>query len=249
MGTGAFCSLLVVCGDDWQDVGNLYHAETVVEELCVLHRMLDVLGGTLAVVFICLIEIIGKFLKGSCLHKLAYPIRFTCLYQIFHIQIILFEVSVVTCYAVCSHRMQSVVFSRQLESFEIVVQDAFVGRRAEKDIFSLQILVISRLLALFVEIIKQDSHIVLLLGFEFVYKFRFGSVRFPVIEQPRIGEVVIQLLFVGHLLRVECFQDVFRLAIESSHRQHGCPVYLKASNIKGVMGSFCQLESFSHIGT
>ena len=124
-----------------------------------------------------------------------------------------------------------------------------MGRRAEKDIVSLQILVISRLLAFFIEVIKQNSHIILLLGFEVVCKFRFGSVRFPVIEQPGIGEVVIQLLFVGHLLRVECFQNVFRLGIESSHRERGCPVYLKASNIKGVMGSFCQLESFTHIGT
>ena len=122
-------------------------------------------------------------------------------------------------------------------------------RRAEKDILSFHILVKSRLLSFFIEVFKQNIHIILLLGFVVVCKFRFGCVRLPVIEQPGIGEVVIQLLFVGHLLRVECFQDVFRLAIKSSHRQHGCLVYLKASDIKGVMGSFCQLEPFAHIGT
>ena len=76
--------------------------------------MLDISGGTLAVVFVRFVEKIGKFLEGCCLLELANPIRLTCLYQILHIQIILFEVSVVTGYAVCCHRMQSIVFSRHL---------------------------------------------------------------------------------------------------------------------------------------
>ena len=83
--------------------------------------MLDISGGTLTVVFVRFVEKIGKFLKGYCLLELANPIRLYCLYQILQIQIIPFEVFVVTCYAVCRHRMQSVIFSRLLESIEIVV--------------------------------------------------------------------------------------------------------------------------------
>ena len=45
--------------DDWKDVGNLHHAQLVVEELCIFHRVLDIFGSSLTVTRILFKDLVG----------------------------------------------------------------------------------------------------------------------------------------------------------------------------------------------
>ena len=91
-------------------------------------------------------------------------------------------------------------------------------------------------------------HVMLLLAAEFLGVIRALGVGFPIVIQPGIREVVVQLQLVGHLVGVERFKMAFGYAIESPNREYGRLVDLVECYIIGVVYLLCQLQSTLHVG-
>lgn len=88
---------------------------------------------------------------------------------------------------------------------------------------------------LFVKILNQEAHVMLLQAAEFLGVIRSLGVGFPVIIHPGVREVVVQLQLVGHLVGVERFKLVFGYVIESPNREYGRLVDLVECYIIGVV--------------